>query len=134
MRYPRLVRRWSYRRRSEVSPDRFITHLEDEFERPLDAASRAFFRNHPISTGILHEILVGRLVADGSEQDERVITALLNDMAFSTPDLDPRVVASPTPLSDVIEAFSRRSPDAASVMGQATVRFLDLRPPSQKPR
>jgi hypothetical protein len=134
LRYPRLVRRWSYRRRSEVSPDRFITHLEDEFGRPIDDASRAFFQNHPISTGILHEILVGRLVADGSEQDERVITALLNDMAFSTPDLDPVVYSSSTPLSDVIEAFSRRSPDAGSVMGQATVRFLDLRRSSQKKR
>lgn len=123
---PGFLRRWAYRRRPEVSPEQFVVHLEDEFGRALDPGSRAFFRDHPVSTGIVHEILAGRLHADGSEHDQRVVTTLLNDMAFATPDLDPEVFASRTPLSDVLEAFAVASPDAGSVIGQAAVRFLRL--------
>ncbi len=106
-----------------------MAHLESEFGRPLDPASRAFFEAHPVSTGLLHEILTGRLRADGTAHDERVITTLLNDMAFATRDIDPGVYASTTPLSDVLDAFTAASPDAGSVVGQAAVRFLGLRGP-----
>lgn len=123
---PRFVRRWAYRRRAEFSPDAFVAHLEDEFGRGLDSGSLAFFRDHPVSTGFLHEILVGRLRAEGTGRDERIMITLLNDMAFSTPDLDPEVLTSRTPLSDVLEAFAAVSPDAGSVIGQAAVRFLGI--------
>lgn len=103
-----------------------------EFGRPLDPASRAFFAGHPVSTALLHRILAGELRADGTGHDERVITTLLNDMAYATPDLDPAVFTSRTPLSDVLEAFTAAAPDAGSVLGQATVRFLGLHSPTPR--
>ena len=107
-----------------VEPDDFIEALESDFGRELDAESTLFFRHHPISVNLAHQILTGRLKSDGSDRDALVIQGFTLDMQGYAPGLHPTTVKRESALADLVETFARTFPDAGNVIGQALAVFV----------
>jgi hypothetical protein len=116
-----------YRRMTHATPAEFIAALEADFARELDATSALFFRHHPATVDLVHQMLQGALREDqiDDERQALVLQMLLLDMiGYAASEVARLAPEDRTRLSSVLPAFSKTYPDAGHVIGQALAAYL----------
>ena len=111
-----IIRAIRYKNKRHIPCNQFIRGLESKWGRPIDPVSVFWFRHHDIAVDLLHQILNGQLTA-GTPEIDRNVTFVFTDGAFwYTPGLSREVLDSKNAFGDILDAFSKYSPDAATVI------------------
>jgi hypothetical protein len=105
-----------YNKERQIPCDQFIRGLECRWGRPVDSASVFWFRHHEIAVDLLHQILCGQLTSGNPELDGNVTSVLIDGAFWYTPGLGREVLESENAFGDILNAFSKYFPDAATVI------------------
>jgi hypothetical protein len=123
--FSNTVRAIRYKKKRHIPCNQFIRGLECKWGRPVDPASVFWFRHHDIAVDLLHQILNGQLTA-GTPEIDRDVTFVFTDGAFwYTPGLSREVLDSKDAFGDILDAFSKYYPDAATVIMYAVKTYWE---------
>ncbi|MCJ7602962.1 MAG: hypothetical protein MUO63_15875 [Desulfobulbaceae bacterium] len=122
-----IISNLKYRRKKFVTPVEFLEATQISLERKLDPESTLFFRHHPNTVNLVHNILQGRLKqSDDKKKNGLVIQALITDITEYTPSIVEPHVNSPEDIAEIIEEFAKSYKDAGEILGKAFVLFFEL--------
>ena len=114
-----VVRAIKYKKKRHIPCNQFIRGLECKWGRPVDPASVFWFRHHKVAVDLLHQILNGQLTAGTPEIDGSVTFYFMEGAFWYTPGLSRELLDSKDAFVDILDAFSKYFPDAATVIAYA---------------
>jgi hypothetical protein len=110
-----------------LTPDEFVTVIEDRLSRRLDAESRRFFLDHPRTVEILDDILSAKLnQSTDHKQDNAIINTLVAQMASKIPPESLGPTGTTYEVHQYLALFQKSCPDAALLIEKALVAFYEL--------
>jgi len=111
-----IVRAIRYKNKRHIPYNQFVRGLESKWGRPVDPASVFWFRHHDIAVDLLHQILNGQVTHRNPKRDKAVSWVFLEGAFLYTPGLSKEVLDSKEAFCDILDAFSKYFPDAATVI------------------
>lgn len=117
------VRAIRYNKKRHIPCDQFIRGLECRWGRPVDPASVFWFQHQGIAVDLLHQILNGQITSGNPEVDGNVTFVFIDAAFWYTPGLSREVLDSKNAFGDILDAFSKYFPDAATVIMYAEKAF-----------
>jgi hypothetical protein len=105
-----------YNNKRHIPCNQFIRGLESKWGRPIDPTSVFWFRHHDVAVDLLHQILNGQLSTGIPEIDKDVLFVFIDGMFWYTPGLSKEVLYSKDAFGNILDAFSKYYPDAATVI------------------
>lgn len=117
------IRAIRFKKKKHIPCIQFIRGLECRWGRPVDPASVFWFQHHGIAVDLLHQILNGQLTSGNPEIDRNVTFVFIEGAFLYTPGLSKEVLDSKEAFGDILDAFSKYFPDAATVIMYAEKAF-----------
>jgi len=122
-----IVRVIRYKNKCHIPCNQFIRGLESKWGRPVDPASVFWFRHHEAATDLLHQILNGQVTYRNPERDKTVSEVFLMGAYLYTPGLSKEALDSKSAFGDILNAFSKYFPDAATVIMYAEKVYWEIK-------